>query len=67
MQLVRHHLDSVTSPYSQVCYETDLSYGPGPNSTFRYHTSATSAYLELSDQSNTAQLIDHRHILPRHC
>ncbi|KAJ0488624.1 putative dynamin GTPase [Helianthus annuus] len=51
-QLVRHHLDSVTSPYSQVCYETDLSYGTGPNSTFRYQTSATSTYLELSDQEN---------------
>lgn len=23
-ELVRHHLDSVTSPYSQVCYEYDL-------------------------------------------
>ncbi|KAL5715463.1 Dynamin-related protein 5A [Ranunculus cassubicifolius] len=27
-QLVRHHLDSVTSPYSQVCYENDFSFGP---------------------------------------
>ncbi|KAL9996349.1 putative dynamin GTPase [Helianthus debilis subsp. tardiflorus] len=47
-QLVRQHLDSITSPYSQVCYETDLLYGPGPNSTFGYQTSC----LELSDQEN---------------
>ncbi|KAF7146036.1 hypothetical protein RHSIM_Rhsim04G0021600 [Rhododendron simsii] len=28
-QLVRHHLDSITSPYSQVCYENDFlgTYG----------------------------------------
>ncbi|KAF5787252.1 putative dynamin GTPase [Helianthus annuus] len=47
-QLVRQHLDSVTSPYSQVCYETDLLYGPGPNSTFSYQTSC----LDFSDQEN---------------
>ncbi|XP_076943792.1 dynamin-related protein 5A-like [Bidens hawaiensis] len=51
-QLVRHHLDSVTSPYSQVCYEMDLLSGSGPNTTLRYQTSATSACLDLSDQEN---------------
>lgn len=47
-QLVRQHLDSVTSPYSQVCYETDLLYGPGSNSSFGYRTSS----LDFSDQEN---------------
>ncbi|KAD2394462.1 hypothetical protein E3N88_41439 [Mikania micrantha] len=51
-QLVRHHLDSVTSPCSQVCYETDLLLGPGPNFTSRYQTSTTSACLDLSYQEN---------------
>ncbi|KAL8135855.1 hypothetical protein AgCh_010458 [Apium graveolens] len=53
-QLVRHHLDSVTSPYSLVCYESDLlgSLGPSTNSTYRYnHTSAGSFGLELSDRA----------------
>ncbi|KAI3774992.1 hypothetical protein L1987_49559 [Smallanthus sonchifolius] len=47
-QLVRQHLDSVTSPYSLVCYETDLLYGPGPNCTRSYRTSC----LDFSDQEN---------------
>ncbi|XP_076882953.1 dynamin-related protein 5A-like [Bidens hawaiensis] len=47
-QLVRQHLDSVTSAYSQVCYETDLLYGPGSNSSFGYRTSS----LDFSDQEN---------------
>ncbi|THF96841.1 dynamin-related protein 5A-like [Camellia sinensis] len=51
-QLVRHHLDSVTSPYSQVCYENDFlgAYGSGANSIYRFsQASATSFCLELSD------------------
>ncbi|KAL8223686.1 hypothetical protein R6Q57_019161 [Mikania cordata] len=51
-QLVRHHLDSVTSPYSQVCYEPDVLLGPDPNSASRYLASATSTCLDLSDQEN---------------
>ncbi|KAM0006524.1 hypothetical protein Hdeb2414_s0027g00687201 [Helianthus debilis subsp. tardiflorus] len=35
-QLIQQHLDPVTSPYSQVCYETDLLFGLGSNSTFSY-------------------------------
>ncbi|KAL8124549.1 hypothetical protein AgCh_012267 [Apium graveolens] len=53
-QLVRHHLDSVTSPYSLVCYESDLlgSLGPSTNSTYMYnHTSAGSFGLEFSDRA----------------
>ncbi|KAA8523913.1 hypothetical protein F0562_010336 [Nyssa sinensis] len=51
-QLVRHHLDSVTSPYSQVCYENDFmgSFGSGANSIYRFSQgSAASFSLELSD------------------
>ncbi|XWS10009.1 hypothetical protein CRYUN_Cryun39dG0038700 [Craigia yunnanensis] len=51
-QLVRHHLDSVTSPYSQVCYENDFQGGFG-SSASSYHkcnqASAASFCLELSD------------------
>ncbi|KAI3803474.1 hypothetical protein L1987_31626 [Smallanthus sonchifolius] len=47
-QLVRQHLDSVTSPYSLVCYETDLLYGPDPNCTHSYQRSC----LDFSDQEN---------------
>ncbi|KAK9049083.1 hypothetical protein SSX86_031950 [Deinandra increscens subsp. villosa] len=47
-QLVRQHLDSVTSPYSEVCYETDLLFGLGPKSTFSYRPSC----LDFSDQEN---------------
>ncbi|XP_017244461.1 dynamin-related protein 5A isoform X1 [Daucus carota subsp. sativus] len=53
-QLVRHHLDSVTSPYSLVCYENDLlgSFGPSTNSTYRYnHALAGSFGLELSERA----------------
>ncbi|KAK9078242.1 hypothetical protein SSX86_002299 [Deinandra increscens subsp. villosa] len=43
-KVVRQHLDSVTSPYSQVCYETDVSFGPGSKSNF--------SCPDLSDQEN---------------
>ncbi|KAG8364931.1 hypothetical protein BUALT_Bualt18G0050000 [Buddleja alternifolia] len=43
-QVVRHHLDSVTSPYSQVCYENDV----GVNTIYRTNQDR-SFYLELSD------------------
>ncbi|GMJ10180.1 Dynamin related protein 5A [Hibiscus trionum] len=51
-QLVRHHLDSVTSPYSQVCYENNFQ-GVFGSSTSSYHiynqASSASFCLELSD------------------
>ncbi|KAJ0744293.1 putative Dynamin superfamily [Helianthus annuus] len=47
-QLIRQHLNPVKSPYSQVCYETDLLFGLGSNSTFSYQTSC----LDFSDQEN---------------
>ncbi|XP_077227781.1 dynamin related protein 5A [Tasmannia lanceolata] len=51
-QLIRHHLDSVTSPYSQVCYENDFlgGLGPGATSMYKFNQSpASSFFLELSD------------------
>ncbi|KAL7129534.1 hypothetical protein ABFS83_13G073500 [Erythranthe nasuta] len=48
-QVVRHHLDSVTSPYSLVCYESDVisgSVSSGVNSIFRTNQSFG---LDLSD------------------
>ncbi|XP_052179074.1 dynamin-related protein 5A [Diospyros lotus] len=51
-QVIRHHLDSVTSPYSPVCYENDYSGNCGlvTNSIYRFdQSSATSFCLELSE------------------
>ncbi|KAM0944673.1 putative dynamin GTPase [Dioscorea sansibarensis] len=51
-QLVRHHLDSVTSPYSQVCYENDLQGGLVSGSRFihKYNQLTTaSLFLDLSE------------------
>ncbi|CAK9138240.1 unnamed protein product [Ilex paraguariensis] len=51
-QLVRHHLDSVTSPYSLVYCENDFlgSFGSGANSLYRFNQAlAGSLCLELSD------------------
>ncbi|KAF9610593.1 hypothetical protein IFM89_023387 [Coptis chinensis] len=50
-QLVRHHLDSVTSPYSQVCYENDFVGGFGSSSTsIRFNQAQVSPFsIELSD------------------
>ncbi|KAI3988350.1 hypothetical protein MKX01_012139 [Papaver californicum] len=51
-QLIRHHLDSVGSPYSQVCYERDLlgSYVQGGSSIYRFNQAQVSPFcIELSD------------------
>lgn len=51
-QLVRHHLDSVTSPYSLVCYENDFQGGFGSSADSFYKFNQASAGLfsvELSD------------------
>ncbi|GLT83335.1 hypothetical protein SLE2022_016300 [Rubroshorea leprosula] len=50
-QLVRHHLDSVTSPYSQVCYENDFlgGFGSSVSSYNKFNqVSVASFCLELS-------------------
>ncbi|RZC50908.1 hypothetical protein C5167_019342 [Papaver somniferum] len=57
-QLIRHHLDSVTSPYSQVCYERDLlgSYVQGGSSIYRFNQAQVSPFcIELSDGKTTDQ------------
>lgn len=50
-QLVRHHLDSVTSPYSQVCYENDFQGGFGSSATsYRFNQASVNSFcFELSD------------------
>lgn len=57
-QLVRHHLDSVTSPYSLVCYESDFQGGFGSSAASFYKLNQSSAGLfsvELSDGGASAQ------------
>ncbi|OIW05274.1 hypothetical protein TanjilG_03663 [Lupinus angustifolius] len=56
-QLVRHQLDSVTSPYSQVFYVNDFqpSYGINAPSIKKFsQASASSFFLELSDTSSAS-------------
>ncbi|KAM7277538.1 hypothetical protein ACFE04_004672 [Oxalis oulophora] len=51
-KLVRHHLDSVTSPYSQVCYESDFNgtFGSSASMLYRLNQGSAGSYsLELSD------------------
>ncbi|KAK4439181.1 Dynamin-related protein 5A [Sesamum alatum] len=51
-QAVRHHLDSVTSPYSVVCYESEIpgSYISGVSSIYQTNqVSAGSFCFDLSD------------------
>ncbi|KAG5235460.1 dynamin-related protein [Salix suchowensis] len=69
-QLVRHHLDSVTSPYSQVCYENDFQggFGTSVTSCFKFNqVSASPFYLDLSDcgaPSRDETTIDQENIPP---
>ncbi|CAL0310657.1 unnamed protein product [Lupinus luteus] len=56
-QLVRHQLDSVTSPYSQVFYVNDFqpSYGINAPSNKKFsQASASSFFLEFSDTSSAS-------------
>ncbi|CAI0381978.1 unnamed protein product [Linum tenue] len=49
-QLIRHHLDSVTSPYSEVCYESNFHGGiPSSNLRFGQASSSVPFCLELSN------------------
>lgn len=57
-ELVRHHLDSVTSPYSLVCYENEFQAGFGSSAVSIYKSnpgSVGSFSLELSDCGTLAQ------------
>ncbi|KAK1274929.1 Dynamin-related protein 5A [Acorus gramineus] len=49
-KLLRHHLDSVTSPYSQICYENDFIGTPG----CRINQPCGQFFIELSDNSATS-------------
>lgn len=67
-QLVRHHLDSVTSPYSQVCYEPDLTggIGSGSNSYSRANQlQSISYFLDLSDSTGAQEEMDQENIPPK--
>ncbi|KAM2987368.1 hypothetical protein FF2_007545 [Malus domestica] len=67
-QLVRHHLDSVTSPHSLVCYGNDFqrSFGSSTASSFNFnHPSVTSLLLELSDATMKDQKRTHTKQLPQ--
>ncbi|XP_050371178.1 dynamin-related protein 5A [Argentina anserina] len=62
-QLVRHHLDSVTSPYSLIGYENDFQggYGSSATSFVRSNQSSVNSFLlELSDVT----MIDQENIPP---
>ncbi|KAL8507636.1 hypothetical protein ACS0TY_018249 [Phlomoides rotata] len=69
-QVVRHHLDSVTSPYSLVCYESDIpwSFSSGGNSVHRLNPNppSRSFSLDLSDGGSIAprEITDERENIP---
>ncbi|OIT00718.1 PREDICTED: dynamin-related protein 5A [Nicotiana attenuata] len=51
-QLLRHHLDSVTSPYSHVCYDNNFigSFSSGASSMYQFNQASTGPLcLDLSD------------------
>ncbi|KAL1188445.1 Dynamin-related protein 5A [Cardamine amara subsp. amara] len=58
-QLVRHHLDSVTSPYSMACYENDYHQGGGFGSYYKLNQA-----FELSDTSRDEPMKDQENIPP---
>lgn len=63
-QVVRHHLDSVTSPYSLVCYESDI---PGSFSIYRGNKIRNgSLALDLSDGGHIArrEIIEEQENIP---
>ncbi|KQK09720.1 hypothetical protein BRADI_2g49747v3 [Brachypodium distachyon] len=56
-QIVRHHLDSVTSPYSHICYESDFLSGIGSvaNSFHRFNHITGVASFDLSDSGSAME------------
>lgn len=56
-QIVRHHLDSVTSPYSHICYDNDFLSGVGSvansMSRFNHFTGVTS--FDLADSGSALE------------
>ncbi|PKA65352.1 Dynamin-related protein 5A [Apostasia shenzhenica] len=67
-QLVRHHLDSVTSPYSQVCYEHDFVSAIGSGSNYIYRPNqihSISYFLDLSDSLGVQDELDQENVPPK--
>lgn len=58
-QLVRHHLDSVTSPYSMACYENNYHQGGAFGSYYNLNQA-----FELSDTSRDEPMKDQENIPP---
>ncbi|CAN8288148.1 unnamed protein product [Cochlearia groenlandica] len=64
-QLVRHHLDSVTSPYSMACYENEYSQGGTFGSCYnQIQASGGSFCFELSDTGRDEPMKDQENIPP---
>ncbi|KAI3457452.1 hypothetical protein Pfo_014115 [Paulownia fortunei] len=67
-QVVRHHLDSVTSPYSLVCYESDIpgSFSSGVNSIYRTNQIPAGSFgLDLSNPPiSREEIIDDQENIP---
>ncbi|KAL1556491.1 Dynamin-related protein 5A [Salvia divinorum] len=68
-QVVRHHLDSVTSPYSLICYESDNSgsFSSSVNSIYRGNKVQTGSFaFDLSDGGHIArrEIIDQPENIP---
>ncbi|KAK8970118.1 Dynamin-related protein 5A [Platanthera guangdongensis] len=62
-QLVHHHLDSVTSPYSQVCYDSDFH---GSNSYSRCNQiQSISYFLDMSESTRAQEDMDQENIPPK--
>ena len=56
-QIVRHHLDSVTSPYSHICYESDFLGGIGSvaNTLHRFNQFNGVVSFDLSDSGSAME------------
>ncbi|EFH67989.1 dynamin family protein [Arabidopsis lyrata subsp. lyrata] len=64
-QLVRHHLDSVTSPYSMACYENDYHQGGAFGSYNKFNQASGNSFcFELSDTSRDEPMKDQENIPP---
>ncbi|KAJ0250449.1 Dynamin-related protein 5A [Hirschfeldia incana] len=65
-QLVRHHLDSVTSPYSMACYEMDYNQGGAFGSYYKPNQASGSGSFcfELSDTGRDEPMKDQENIPP---
>ncbi|CAG7888739.1 unnamed protein product [Brassica rapa] len=65
-QLVRHHLDSVTSPYSMACYESDYHQGGSFGSYYKPNQASGigSFCFELSDTGRDEPMKDQENIPP---